>query len=231
MNDARMWFGKPGADGWHEDWVDVGTVDSFDAMMEPEVPEGIDFSAAVKEIHDEIVIDTKVKPSNVDAMIEFMKKYISTAVNMEQERFIHQIMVVGTRGVAHTHPEKRPWSTSPAEHARARKLYSERLRRDRRRRRTGRKPILRTGPKFQAMFPRMQVQDVQQRGEQLGMRMVSSPFVDAGTAVVMDTGIMHRHFDQTPPVIYPLKDAAREYITRRFPLYDDPFKITKVDPS
>lgn len=246
MNDnPKMWIGTPG----EGDWREVGEVMDLDVGLKYDPPDIKDRGIfdAVTPIQDSYVVDLKLT-STVDTLLEMMRNI--GEVNPFQEQLYRSVMVVGTRKLAHVHPGL--WelrfrrgmpeyaatvygATRRVEHTRARKLYSERLRRDRRRQRKGRKPILRSGPSVRALFPRVEVKNVARRGDGLGMRMITSPHLDSDQVAMFDTQLLDcTHREPLKVLDYDrpgLKDVARDYIQRTLPLYSDPFKIMKVDPS
>lgn len=246
MNDnPKMWIGTPGAD----DWCEVGEVTDLDvSLKDPNVDfEPFDPGAPVTPIQDSYVVETKLT-STVDTLLEFMHKYVG-AVTPEQAQLYRSVMVVGTRKLAHVHPG--PWrqrlhrwmpddekqmfrdigATKRVEHTRARKLYSERLRRDRRRKRKGRAPILRSGPHVRALFPRVQVDQVERRGDVFGMRMVTSPHLDAGTVALFDTQLLDR-VHREPPKIFDYDDRPRTHGYRPSGYFlNEARKFTGLDPS
>jgi hypothetical protein len=101
-----------------------------------------------------------------------------------------QVALMGTGYRRHVHPGL--WESNAekrVEHTRRRRLYSERLRRDRRRVRKGRAPILRSSA-FQMLIPRAQV-DVRKVGPEYGgMEVVLSPMVPDDQVFVMDVDLM-----------------------------------------
>ena len=230
-DNPKMWIGTPG----EGDWREVGDVVDFEATAAPEERDitEVDFGAVVTRIQDEIIIETKLT-SNVDTLLEMMRKYVG-AVTPEQEQLYRSVMVVGTRKLAHVHPGPLDtygawWPTKRVDHARARKLYSERLRRDRRRQRKGRVPILRSGPNVRAMFPRVKVEEVNRHGDVFGMRMTTSPHLDAGQVAVFDTQLLDRAVRERPVLQYqePLKDVARDYLRHHSTL---PSSFTNLETS
>lgn len=243
MNDnPKMWIGTPGED----DWCEVGEVTDLNASLkDPNVDfEPFDPGVPITPIQDSYVVDMKLT-SNVDTVLEFAKKYIG-AITPEQEQLYRSVMVVGTRKLAHVHPG--PWSprfepwmpdhvatfygaTKRVEHTRARKLYSERLRRDRRRKRKGRAPILRSGPNVRALFPRVQVDRVERRGDTFGMRVIASPHLDAGQVVVTDTQLIDHVFREPPKIFdYDDRPRIRGYQPSGYFL-NEAHKFTGLDPS
>lgn len=236
MNDnPKMWIGNSGEDNWRE----VGEVTDLDVSLKYDPPDIKDFDpgAPITQIQDSYIVDLKLT-SNVDDLLEMMRRYVG-AVTPAEEQLYRSVMVVGTRKLAHVHPGPRQRPVSRAEHTRARKLYSERLRRDRRRKRKGRAPILRSGPNVRALFPRVTVEDVRQRGDVLGMRMVTSPHLDAGTVAMFDTQLLDRCIeDHRPPKIFDydrpgLKHMVHDYLGFYPPqrTLGDVFKFTGLDPS
>lgn len=245
MNDVKMWIGTPG----EGDWKDVGEVQDFTASFEhePEPLGLLDINKPVKPLFPEVTITTTVEPSSLDRMLEIIAKY-GGRLSDEMERMYQSVMVIGTRAVAHKHPG--PWdlrlrrymnqeharsagATKRVEHARERKLYSERLRRDRRRQRKGRKPILRTGPKFQALFPRVRVDNVRQQDDLVGMRMIASEMLDTGQVMVYNPDLVNQ-FTEPKPIKF--EEPKIQGYTPKTWIYDEPFfsnpsRITKVDSS
>jgi len=101
-----------------------------------------------------------------------------------------QVALLGTGKRRHKHPGKLcPCGGHRAEHARARRLYSERLRRDRRRIRKGRAPILRSST-FEAVIPRAQVNVTKAGPELAGMEIVAHPWVPEDQAWIIDPSIL-----------------------------------------
>lgn len=128
-----------------------------------------------------------------------------------------QVALIGTGKRRHVHPG--PWTTSKkrgvvvigqwtrVEHARARRLYSERLRRDRRRIRKGRAPILRSST-FEMVIPNAQV-DVRKAGpEYYGMEVVAHPWVPEDQVYVVDPSILDG-YRFTEPKTFDWSDAER----------------------
>jgi hypothetical protein len=107
------------------------------------------------------------------------------------EHHRRQVALIGTGYRRHraTRGTRSELGLSRAEHARQRQLYSERLRRDRRRRRAGRAPILRTS-QFQALIPHAQVDVTKAGPEYMGMEIVASPFVPEDQVYVVDPSIL-----------------------------------------
>lgn len=106
------------------------------------------------------------------------------------ERPVRRVALMGTGYRRHQHPGPLcPYGGHRAEHARARRLYSERLRRDRRRVRKGRTPILRSSA-FQALIPRAQVNPWKTGDELLGMEVIASPIVPDDQVYVVDPSVM-----------------------------------------
>lgn len=225
MNDApKMWVGTPDGDDWRE-------VRDFETEIRPK---------AQDSFLDEIVIETKLA-SNVYEMLELVRSFTSA-----QEQLYRSVMIVGTRKVAHAKPAQRgTWfrrgmpefyatvygATKRVEHARARKLYSERLRRDRRRQRKGRAPILRSGPDVRTLFPRVKVDEATRRGDIVGMRMVASPHLDTGQDVVMDTELLYRQAQESPKIFdFDDHPPIRGYRPSGF-WVDEIRKFTGLDPS
>lgn len=130
-----------------------------------------------------------------------------------------QVMLMGTGYRRHKHPG--PWdlrlrrgmnepyarangATKRVEHARERKLYSERLRRDRRRKRAGRAPILRSSA-FQALIPRAQLDPMKPGSEYYGMEVVVSPLVPEDQAYIIDPSVLGQFVEPyalTPPKLF-----------------------------
>lgn len=245
MNDTRIWIGTPGED----DWKDVGEVQDFTASFEhePEPLGLLNINKPVKPLFPEITITTTVKPPSMDRMLEMIAGY-GGRLSEAMEQMYQSVMVFGTRAVAHKHPG--PWdlrlrrymnqeharsagATKRVEHARERKLYSERLRRDRRQKRKGRKPILRTGPKFQALFPRVHVDSARQRDDLVGMRMIASEMLDTGQVMVYNPDLVNLF---TEPKPFKFEEPKIQGYTPSSWIYDEPYfssphPITKVDPS
>ena len=235
---VKLWIGTPGKN----DWRDVGKVTDFQTDAVPDGPmafEPYDPGAPILPARDEVTITTKIEPSTMDSMLELMKKYAGPV------QTYRSYMVVGTRPVAHRHPG--PWelrfrrgmpeyaatvygATKRVDHARARRLYSERLRRDRRRKRTGRAPILRT-MEVRSLFPRVRVEYLERQGNALDIKMIASPHLDSGQVALIDGSAMDRSFMQEPQVFSPLKDVAPRYMYDRYPLISNPIKFTGLDPS
>jgi hypothetical protein len=233
-----MWIGTPDGDDWRE----IGEVRDFETEIRPKAQDS--FLDAVTRIQDEIVIETELA-SNVYEMLELVRSFTSA-----QEQLYRSVMIVGTRKLAHAKPAQRgtwfrrwmpefyatAYATKRVEHARARKLYSERLRRDRRRQRKGRAPILRSGPDVRTLFPRVKVDEATRRGDIVGMRMVASPHLDTGQVAVFDTQLLDRAMQERPILQYeePLKDVARDYIrgySATLFAFDETRKFTGLDPS
>lgn len=110
----------------------------------------------------------------------------------------NQVALMGTGYRRHAHPgplnELQPAGSggpflSRAEHARRRRLYSERLRRDRRRRRAGRPPILRSSA-FKMLIPRAQIKITEAGPETMGMEIVLSPTVPDDQVFIMDVDLL-----------------------------------------
>jgi len=243
-DEPKLWIGTPG----ENDWRDVGEVQKFETNAE--VPESdiraIDPGEPVQPFNDKMTITTTLAGVDFDAL-----NRIFGSITPAMEQLYRSVMVVGTRAIAHQHPG--PWelrmhrgmpdyaatvygATKRVEHARARKLYSERLRRDRRRRRTGRKPILRSGPSFRAMFPRVEVQGVQQHGDALGIRMITSSHLDAGQVAMFDTRLLDRFIEDKPMPLRLMYDdydrtPRRTGYTPTHWIFDEPFKINPGDIS
>jgi hypothetical protein len=131
----------------------------------------------------------------------------------------HRVALMGTGYRRHVHPG--PWdmrlrrymnqekareagATKRVEHARRRRLYSERLRRDRRRVRKGRAPILRSSA-FQVLIPRAQL-DVRNPGpEYLGMEVVLSAMVPDNQVYVVDPSMLDQFvepYELQPPKFF-----------------------------
>jgi len=101
-----------------------------------------------------------------------------------------QVALLGTGKRRHKHPGKLcPCGGHRAEHARARRLYSERLRRDRRRIRKGRAPILRSST-FEAVIPNAQINVTKAGPELAGMEIVAHPWVPEDQAWIIDPSIL-----------------------------------------
>jgi hypothetical protein len=109
-----------------------------------------------------------------------------------------QVALIGTGKRRHVHPGPRfssakrglaMVSLSRAEHARRRRLYTERLRRDRRRIRKGRAPILRSST-FERLIPNAQVNVTKVGPEYCGMEIVAHPGVPDDQVYVVDPSIL-----------------------------------------
>jgi hypothetical protein len=132
------------------------------------------------------VVETTVTP-NLMGLHEAMAK-VSDAMEGVR-RAAHRVALMGTGYRRHAHPGKLcPCGGHRAEHARQRRLYSERLRRDRRRRRKGRAPILRSSA-FQALIPRAQVNPREAGPEYGGMEVILSPLVPDDQVFVFDPSV------------------------------------------
>jgi hypothetical protein len=240
--NPKLWVGTPGKD----DWTAVGDVIDFEMTPASDSHEdGLTADFVGDMLRDKtITVTTQLQPSMRDTMLEMMKKIGPFTDAMEQ--FYRSVMVFGTRSVAHRHPGSRVgpsgsnvvWSDGSTsvmtrvDHARARRLYSERLRRDRRRIRKGRKPILRTGPSFKALFPRAQVSTRQVPGGYLGLDVIASPALDTGQVVVMDTGALGqaaREFVHPPKFSEPEPGGWRGHGASRW-VYDEPYNWKGTTP-
>lgn len=125
----------------------------------------------------------------------------------------HRVTLMGTGYRRHAVPRERP-DESRAAYARRRRLYSERLRRDRRRRRAGRAPILRSSA-FQMLIPHAQI-DVTKAGPELAeMEIVLSASVPPDQVYIVDTDLLkHQPFVEPLALQEPWDDfnrAARQY--------------------
>jgi hypothetical protein len=98
-----------------------------------------------------------------------------------------QVALIGTGKRRHraTRGTRTELGLNRAEHARRRRLYSERLRRDRRRIRKGRAPILRSST-FEAVIPNAQINVTKAGPEYWGMEIVAAPWVPEDQAYIID---------------------------------------------
>jgi hypothetical protein len=121
-----------------------------------------------------------------------------------------QVALIGTGKRRHVHPGPRfssakrglaMVSLSRAEHARRRRLYTERLRRDRRRIRKGRAPILRSST-FERLIPNAQVNVRKAGPEYLGMEVVAHPWVPEDQAWIIDPSLLNGYRFIEPPNLF-----------------------------
>lgn len=136
-------------------------------------------------VKDTITTKIPMRSETFAAMEEMFRKAYGEHT-LEQERLLRSVMVFGTMPAAHIRPKPLDCYGSRVQQSRHRKLYSARLRRDRRAKRQGRKPVLRT-INARTYFPRAEVRQGPGFGE---MQIIASPYVEQGTALVFDTQLM-----------------------------------------
>lgn len=130
-------------------------------------------------------IEIPMRSETFAAMEEMFRKAYGERT-LEQERLLHRVLVFGTMPAAHIRPKPLDCYGSRVQQSRHRKLYSARLRRDRRAKRQGRKPVLRT-TNLLTRIPRAEVRQGPGFNE---MQIIASPYVEQGTALVFDTQLM-----------------------------------------
>lgn len=142
---------------------------------------------------------------------------------MKRQR--QQVALMGTGYRRHAHPgplnELQPAGSggpflSQAEHARRRRLYSERLRRDRRRRRAGRPPILRSSA-FTMLIPRAQIKITEAGPETMGMEIVTHPWVPDDQVYVVDPSILDGYRFTEPKTF--MQDPGRSRFADQAEIY------------
>lgn len=175
---ATNMFAQADATKWTELGISEGV--TFEPKIEADQPLA-DF--VKKTITTSIEVPAQ---SEAFAAMDALIRKAMGSYTAAQERFLRSVLVVGTAPASHKAPGWLGRYESRAEQARARKLYSARLRRDRRAKRQGRKPILRT-VNVRSYFPRA---EVRQGPGYNDMQIVASPYVEQGTALVFDTQLM-----------------------------------------
>jgi len=182
--------------------LQAATVPDPSAPERSPIFEAIDRASSDRTVTIDITPDT----GKFDQMLELMK---TAAGAMEQfTRAARSVALMGTGYRRHASPGKQRSGETRAEHARRRRLYSARLQRDRRRRRAGRAPILRSSA-FQALIPRAQV-DVRRAGPELaGMEVMLSVMVPDDQVFIVDNSVLqHQPFVEPHELRFSRDQAA-----------------------
>lgn len=214
------------ADAAAKKWTELGI--SEGVTFEPKIEADQPLADFVKKT---ITIGVEVPAqSEAFAAMDAMVRKAMGSYTAEQERFLRSVLLVGTAPGPHRHPGFRRLMERPVDHTRARKLYSARLRRDRRAKRQGRKPILHT-VNVRSYFPRAEVRQGPGYDE---MQIVASPIVPPGTAYVFDPQLMADAFQTMGPNIASMADRARDVTQSIRGMRPTGFwvdEITKINPE
>lgn len=171
-------------------WQDAGLTSEGIEFKALEADAETDFVANTLTEGQQITVTTKLEYDVFDRMNALIRGSLGERLS-EQERFLRSVLLVGVAPAPHRHPGALWRSESRVSHTRARKLYSERLRRDRRAIRKGRKPILRT-TNIRGYFPRAEMSLTGRLPNgHYGMRVIPSPYLEPGKAVVFDPDAMN----------------------------------------
>lgn len=205
-------------------WTELGI--SEDVTFEPKIEADQPLADFVKK-----TITTSIEvpaQSEAFAAMDALIRKAMGSYTAEQERFLRSVLLVGTAPGPHRHPGFRRLMERPVDHTRARKLYSARLRRDRRAKRQGRKPILHT-VNVRSYFPRAEVRQGPGYDE---MQIVASPIVPPGTVLVMNHDFIAntlRSWDSEPRVFdWDSEPRSRLGYTPIATWVDE---ITKINPE
>ena len=214
----------------------IGPARIFTAPVESPIFEAVDRASADRTPIADVTISApklgSLLPGLMEGFAEMAKSFTKTienvGVTLETIRELYEglappvtrkVALMGTGYRRHAVPRKQRPGESRAAHARRRRLYSERLRRDRRRRRAGRAPILRSSA-FQMLIPRAQL-DVTKAGPELTeMEIVLSTAVPPDQVYSVDHSALAGErfvepYELQPPILFDTAAAERRASWRR----------------
>lgn len=203
LGPGKLFAADPATDTWKPlGIVTDGWTMYPDTPESAEAPEWLQSAIDRASADQTITLTTKVDTSGFDRMLDVMRTAVGAMEEFSQAA--RRVALMGTGYRRHASPGKRRSGETRAAHARRRRLYTERLQRDRRRRRAGRAPILRSSA-FQALIPRAQLDPRKAGPEAAGMEIVLSLAVPDDQVYIVDNSLLDQFvqpFELEPPKLY-----------------------------
>lgn len=194
-----------------KDWIQEA-IDRASTDRTPVLETKIDVSPAVHRFSEAVktaqeALTSWVTPATGDQTHAAWKHEMLEQIYGPIASQRRQVALLGTGKRRHAVPRWRGEDETWASYARRRRLYSERLRRDRRRIRKGRAPILRSST-FEMVIPKAQIKVTKAGPEYYGMEVVAHPWVPEDQVWLIDPALLDG-YRFTEPKTFDWSDAER----------------------